>query len=460
MDIKAVLNAQRKFFNSGATLSLDFRLEQLKKLQQVIEDHESEIYEALKQDLNRDETSAFFGDIAIPLLNFKKTLKGLKKWMTPKKVHTPFPLFWPGRSEIHYEPYGVALIISPWNYPFQLSFGPLIAAIAAGNCVILKPSEVSAHSEKLLVRLINENFPAEFIHVVTGGPAETQKLLEEHFDYILYTGNTRGGKIVMTAAAKHLTPVTLELGGKSPCIVDESADLDYSAQRIALGKFFNAGQTCIAPDYIYVHKDRKEELLKRIEKITNEFYGQDPARSPSYGKIISKNQFERLSKLLQNGRVIFGGQTDPQKNYIAPTAIDQISWDDPIMKEEIFGPVLPILTFDHLDEVVKAIKNYDKPLALYYFSKDDQKTNQILLETSFGGGCVNDCIMHVANPDMPFGGVGPSGIGSYGGEFGFKTFSHAKSIYKKTWLHYPSFVYPPYSEKSLKMLKKLVKITF
>lgn len=460
MDYKALIDAQRKFFNTGATLSLDFRLEQLRKLERVIEEHEDEICQALKKDLNRDPMSAFLGDIMPIYLSLKDVLRSLKKWIRPKKVHTSFPLLWPGRSEIHYEPYGIALIIGPWNYPIALSLRPLIYAISAGNCVILKPSEVSTHSEKLIVRLINEHFSSEYIHAVTGGAEETQKLLEERFDTILYTGNSRVGKIVMTAAAKHLTPVTLELGGKSPCIVDESADLDYSAQRITLGKFFNAGQTCIAPDYVYVHKDRKEALLKKIEQTVQEFYGQDPASSAFYSKIISKNHFERISKLLHKGNVIFGGQTNPNTNYIAPTLIDHITWDDPIMKEEIFGPLLPILTFDHLDEVTQHLKTLDKPLALYYFSKDKEKNDQILKEVSFGGGCINDCIMHNANTNLPFGGVGESGIGSYNGESGFKTFSHAKSIFKRTWLHWPSFIYPPYSEKKLNKIKKILKITF
>lgn len=455
MEFKSILQQQQDFFATGTTLSLDFRIEQLKKIKQLITSHESSLTAALKKDLNKSTMEAMVTEILLVIDEIDLIIKNLRKWARPKKVPSPFPFFWPGKSYLYHEPYGSAFIMGPWNYPFLLVMSPLIGAICAGNCAIIKPSEIAPHTQDVIVDLINTNFPAEYIYAVKAGPTETEQLLQEQFDYIFFTGGTQTGKKVMRAAADHLTPVTLELGGKSPCIVDETADLNFAARRIVWGKFMNAGQTCIAPDYLYVHQSCKNALVEKLQATIKKFYGADPEVSKSYGKIINQAHLTRLMQLMKNGRVICGGKINIETRYFSPTLIDDISWHDPIMQEEIFGPLLPIMTFDKLEDVIQNIKSHPKPLALYLFTKNNLTETTILNQVSFGGGCVNDCVLQVANPHLPFGGVGQSGMGSYHGKFSFETFSHCKSVYKKTRAVDFNLQYPPYTRMKLWLLKRL-----
>lgn len=452
-----ILERQRQFFATGVTLPLAFRIEQLKKIQSLLEIHEADIVNALQKDLRKAPMESILDEILLVTEEIKFILKNLSQWMKPKKVPTRSPILWPAKSRIHFEPYGSALIMGPWNYPFLLVMSPLIGAICAGNCAVIKPSEISSHTQNVIVQIINDNFPMEFLYAVKAGPDETTQLLQEKFDYIFFTGGTQVGKIVMQAAAKHLTPVTLELGGKSPCIVDPTANLDFAARRIAWAKSTNSGQVCIAPDYLLVHRSCKEALVDKLQQAFLKFYGENPEKSPSYGRIINQKHFERIKNLMKKGNILFGGQTNEADLYIAPTLIDGISWDDPIMQEEIFGPLLPILTYDKIDEVIHAIKQRPKPLALYLFTKNEETEKRVLQQVSFGGGCINDCILQVANISLPFGGVGDSGLGNYHGKSSFETFSHAKSIYKKTLEIDSGLEYAPYSNKKLWLIRELIK---
>lgn len=457
-DYKSMLAQQRQFFATGATLPVSFRLAQLKKLKLLLKTHETEITDALKKDLHKSPVEALITEIILLNDEIDFMIKHLKKWTRPTKTKTPFPLLWPGRSTIHYEPYGTVLIIAPWNYPVLLNLSPLAGAISAGNCAIIKPSEIATHSQDLIVKLIQHYFPPDYITTVTGGPDEINQLLQEKFDYIFFTGSTKVGRCIMEAAAKHLTPVTLELGGKTPCIIDETADLDFAARRIIWGKMTNAGQTCIAPDYVYVHHSRQQALMNKLKQTIKEFFGDDPEKSTSFGRIINQKHFTRLSTLLQNTNILVGGQSNAESCYIAPTLIATSSWDEPIMQQEIFGPLLPILSFNDLDEVIHMIQSQPKPLALYYFTKNKQHEKNILRRVSFGGGCINDCLLHIANYHFPFGGVGASGMGGYHGKDSFDLFSHRKSIYKKTYPFEIRLEYPPYSNKKLWWLRQLLKL--
>ncbi|HEY4651179.1 MAG TPA: aldehyde dehydrogenase family protein, partial [Pontibacter sp.] len=352
--------------------------------------------------------------------------------------------------------YGVALIISPWNYPLNLLLTPLIGAMAAGNCAILKPSEIAAHTAAVISRLITDNFDERYLAVVEGGVQTSQQLLAQRFDYIFFTGSTAIGRVVMRAAAEHLTPVTLELGGKSPAIVAMDADLELAARRIAWGKFLNAGQTCVAPDYVLVQEDAKEEFIQHLNHCITEFYGQNPAASPDFARIINDQHFARLSAMLTQQHIRIGGQTDAATRYIAPTVLDNVTWEHKAMQEEIFGPILPVLSFEVLDEAIRMVNQHEKPLALYFFSASKDMQNRILREVTFGGGCINDTISHLANPNLPFGGVGSSGLGSYHGMASFNVFSHQKSVlHRGTWLDIP-LRYPPYRNK-LKSLRKFFR---
>lgn len=446
---------QRAFFHSGATLPVAYRLAQLQQLHTLIKLHEHAITAALYQDLHKAPEEAIANELILVYKEITLMMKHLKQWVKPQKAHTPFFLI-PGRSYIHHEPYGCTLIVSPWNYPFLLTMLPLVGAIAAGNCVIVKPSEIASHTQTVLVDLINAHFPANYVHAFTGGPAQMQALLAEPFDYIFFTGGTAIGKIIMQAAAQHLTPLTLELGGKSPCIVDASADLEAAARRIMWAKTTNAGQVCIAPDFLYVHESCKETLLEKFKAQLQHFYGAEPQKSPSYGRIINARHFERIQKLMQRGRTRIGGQTDVSDLYIAPTIIDDVTWDDPIMQEEIFGPLLPVLTFARIEEVVTTLKPKPKPLALYLFSHTREHQTAITHQLSYGGGCINDCILQITNPALPFGGMGQSGMGAYHGRFSFDTFSHRKSIYHRTLNFDLKLQYPPYTEKKLYWLRRLM----
>lgn len=456
-DIKSILTEQKVFFAKGGTIPIDFRIKQLEKLHSLLTTHEEAIARALQKDLHKAPMEAIFNEILLVKHEIKYVIKNLHKWASPRKVPSPFPLFWPGKSEIHYEPYGSVLIVGPWNYPFLLVLSPLIGAISAGNCVIVKPSEIAQHTQDLLINLISENFPREYIAAVKANPEEMNILLEENFDYIFYTGGSFVGKIIMQAAAKHLTPVTLELGGKSPCIVEESANLDFAARRIIWAKMLNSGQTCIAPDFLCVQASSKKSLIDKMKTVITEFYGTDPYKSPDFGRIINKKHFLRLIQLMQQGNMICGGNTNEEELYIAPTLIDNITWDDPIMQEEIFGPLLPILTYDKVDDLIQILKNQQKPLALYLFSKDKKHQENVLKQISFGGGCINDCILQEVNLNLPFGGVHGSGMGNYHGKYSFETFSHSKSIYRKTLPLETKLEYPPYSNRKLWWLRRLIK---
>lgn len=449
-----IVTEQRLFFNTNQTKNLSFRLEQLNILKQAILDNEISIKKALKSDLNKPELESYITEIGICLEEIKYALKHLKSWTKSQKVSTPLP-YLPASSKIHSEPLGVVLIIGAWNYPLQLVISPLVGAIAAGNCAVLKPSEIAVNTSNLLVEIIDKYFDSSFISVVEGGKEVTQQLLEEKFDHIFFTGSTQVGKSIMSAAAKQLTPVTLELGGKSPCIIDANTHLEHTVRRIVWGKFLNAGQTCVAPDYLLVDKTIKPELLQQIKQTIQEFYGNTPETSPDYARIINQHHFTRLAELLKTGKIIIGGETNSTELYIAPTVIDAITPEDAVMQEEIFGPILPVLEYNNLEEAIAFVNAKPKPLALYFFSNNKQHQQQILQETSSGGVCLNDTIVHMAFAGLPFGGVGNSGIGKYHGQASFDTFSHQKSVLNKSFWFDIKLRYAPYQGK-LKFLKWLI----
>ncbi|MEQ9668246.1 aldehyde dehydrogenase [Coleofasciculus sp. G2-EDA-02] len=447
-----IIRKQQDFFATGKTKDVKWRIEQLKRLKQAVVDDQEAIINAVKADLGRPEFEAYFEIAAITEINY--AIKHLKSWVKPKKVAVGLEQF-PASAKIYPEPLGVVLIISPWNYPFQLLISPLVGAIAAGNCAILKPSEISTHTSAAIANLIHKTFDPAYIALVEGDADTSKALLAEKFDHIFFTGGTAIGKIVMEAAAKHLTPVTLELGGKSPCIVDADTDLKYTAKRITWGKYLNAGQTCIAPDYLLVDRRIKSDLLTEIKKCVQDFYGQEPEKSPDYARIISHRHFDRLVPLLQEGEIVIGGQTRPEDKYIAPTVIDGVSWDSPVMEEEIFGPILPVLEYSNFNDAIAQINARPKPLALYLFSKDKHKQQQVLQQTSSGGVCLNDTVMQVGVTTLPFGGVGDSGMGNYHGKASFDTFSHFKSVLKKGFWFDLNWRYPPYNGK-LSLFKRII----
>lgn len=454
-EIQNTLTRQRQFFNSGRTQDLDFRLEKLNLLKKALIQNEAGIFAALKNDLSKSAYEGYLTEIGLVLNEIRFASRNLKSWAKPKKVKTPVILCF-ASSTIYPQPYGVSLIISPWNYPFSLALRPLIGSIAAGNCSIVKPSEYAPHTSGMIAEIIHGIFEKKYIAVVEGDAKIGIELLKERFDYIFFTGSVTVGKLVMAAAAEHLTPVTLELGGKSPCVVDKDANIDLAAKRIVSGKFLNAGQTCIAPDYLMVHKSNKNKLLDQIEAYLRKFYGEDPRQSPDYVRIINKHHFDRLVALLDKGDIIAGGQSHPKDLYIAPTLIENVSWDDPIMQDEIFGPILPVLEFDDLAGVVSTINSHPKPLALYIFSNRRENYQRIITEAAFGAGCINDTVIHFINPYLPFGGIGNSGMGSYHGKASFDTFSHQKSILKKSFVFDAPLRYPPYKNK-LSILKKILR---
>ncbi|OYQ64794.1 aldehyde dehydrogenase family protein [Pseudanabaena sp. SR411] len=454
LDIQVAIANQRTFFATGKTKDYNFRVAQLNKLAQLIKDHEQLILDAVYADLRKPALEAFGSEILITLSEIKFALKHLKTWMKPKKVGTPINLF-PSSSYIYAEPLGVVLIVAPWNYPFALTIQPLIGAIAAGNCAILKPSEHTPHTSSAIAKIINDNFDPNFIIAIEGGIETSQALLAEKFDHIFFTGGTAISKIVMEAAAKHLTPVTLELGGKSPCIVDETCDLEVTAKRIVWGKFYNAGQTCVAPDYLLIQKNIKPLLIEKLVTHVKAFFGENPQKSPDLARIVNDRQFDRLVGLLDEGKVLIGGNSDKSDRFIAPTLIEAVSPNSKIMAEEIFGPILPILEYDQLSEAIAFVNAHPKPLALYFFSRNKQNQERILQSVSFGGGCFNDTIMHLGNPELPFGGVGHSGMGSYHGKASFDIFSHRKSVLKNSFRFDLKWRYPPYT-MTLESLKKFI----
>ncbi|CAC7867824.1 Aldehyde dehydrogenase [Staphylococcus aureus] len=447
----------KAFFNTQQTKDISFRKEQLKKLSKAIKSYESDILEALYTDLGKNKVEAYATEIGITLKSIKNARKELKNWTKTKNVDTPLYLF-PTKSYIKKEPYGTVLIIAPFNYPFQLVFEPLIGAIAAGNTAIIKPSELTPNVARVIKRLINETFDANYIEVIEGGIEETQTLIHLPFDYVFFTGSENVGKIVYQAASENLVPVTLEMGGKSPVIVDETANIKVASERICFGKFTNAGQTCVAPDYILVHESVKDDLITALSKTLREFYGQNIQQSPDYGRIVNLKHYHRLTSLLNSEQmnIVFGGHSDEDERYIEPTLLDHVTSDSAIMQEEIFGPILPILTYQSLDEAIAFIHQRPKPLSLYLFSEDENATQRVINELSFGGGAINDTLMHLANPKLPFGGVGASGMGRYHGKYLFDTFTHEKSyIFKSTRLESGVHL-PPYKGK-FKYIKAFFK---
>lgn len=455
MDFKHLLTQQKSYVTKGATAALNFRLQQLKKLKALIKENEQKVVKALQNDLAKPEQESFVSEIAIIYEEIKHTTTNLAHWMKRQRKSSPLSLF-PAKSEIIYEPFGSTLIIAPWNYPFQLNISPLIASMAAGNAAVLKPSEVTPHTQELITELINSNFDSEYIHAIGGGIPESEELLKLPFDFIFFTGSTNVGKIVMKAAAENLTPVCLELGGKSPCIVDDNIDLEVAARRIVWGKFYNAGQTCVAPDYIYIKSSIKEKFLNLTQKYITEFFGENPQASSDYARIVNQKNFQRLQKMVLIDKIFLGGQTDEASLYFSPTILDNTDWSDPVMQEEIFGPIMPIMTYENIEEVITQINKQPKPLSLYLFTENKKIKEKIKSELSFGGGAINDVMVHLANPNLPFGGIGHSGMGAYHGRYGFELFSHKKSLVDKSFKLDLSLRYPPYSKNKLKWLKRLL----
>lgn len=442
----------KKFFNTNATKSYDFRIAQLKKLQKALKENEKKLLTALYSDLHKTEIEGYFSEIGIVNEELKFAIKHLKRWMKPKRVKTPIVQF-PSKSSIIYEPFGTVLIMSPWNYPINLTLAPLIGSIAAGNCSIVKPSNQTPATASAIKEILSGIFPEEYVSFVEGGRKENEELLNQHFDYIFFTGGVAVGKIVMAAAAKHLTPLTLELGGKSPCIVEKSANIKIAARRILFGKYLNAGQTCVAPDYLLIDESIKEQFITEAKKVLKEFFPTQTYLEMHFPQIINDKHFERLNSLIKDEKIAVGGAADPSNRFIEPTIIENVNFDSPLMQEEIFGPLLPIITYKNLAAAVAEIKKREKPLALYLFTKDKSIEKKILMELSFGGGCVNDTIVHLATNYLPFGGVGNSGMGKYHGKESFKIFSNAKSILKKSYKLDLNLRYHPYSETKYKIIK-------
>lgn len=452
-DIAALVHNTSAFFASQATKSYQFRKEQLQKLETALVRYEQRLGDALYKDLHKAPIETYMTELGMVREELRFLLKHLKTLMKPRRVRTPLSHFF-ASSRIYYEPYGTALIMSPWNYPVNLTLAPLAGAIAAGNCAVIKPSNYSPETSKVIAELIAETFDPHFVTTVTGGREENIGLLEQKFDYIFFTGGTAVGKLVMEAAARNLTPITLELGGKSPCIVDQTADIKAAAKRIIFGKLLNSGQTCVAPDYALIHQAVKESFIEQCKTVIREFLPTEAYASCTIPRIINDKHFERLMKLLEGETTVIGGESDKQRRYIPLTVLDQISFESPVMQEEIFGPILPLIPFTDVQWAIDQIRARPKPLALYLFTKDAAIERKILTEVSFGGGCINDTIVHLATPFMPFGGVGSSGMGSYHGKQSFYTFSHEKGILKKSLLIDIPIRYHPYSEKNFTFIKK------
>lgn len=442
----------KSFFSTNQTKSISFRLQQLRNLKEAILKFQPKLEQALWEDLHKSPEEAYLTEISIVLGEIDNHIRHLKKWSRPKKVLTPIHLL-PSSSRIIYEPLGIALIIAPWNYPFQLLFNPLVGAISAGCCAVLKPSPDSSKTATVMEEIITSTFPADYITLIQGRREVNTLLLQKQYDVIFFTGSPALGKIVMKAASEHLTPVVLELGGKSPCIVDHDANIQVAAKRIAWGKMINAGQTCIAPDYLLVHENVKDDLLNLIGKNIREMYGEDIKKSRFYPRIVSDRAIQRLLKLLEKGTIYTGGDYDINEKYISPTIIDNITPSDPVMQEEIFGPILPVMTFNNINEVIKYINDNEKPLAFYYFGTNSNGKD-ILLKTTSGGGCINDTLMHIANHHLPFGGVGNSGMGKYHGLGSFLAFSNSRAIVSTpTWIDLP-LKYVPF--KYFRLIKWII----
>ena len=456
-EIAFILEEQRKFFLSGETLPIKFRKQMLKKLYASVVFHKEEILSALTSDLGKSDFEGFMCEVGLSLTEISYMIKNVKKFAKEKTVITPLAQF-ASRSYKKPCPYGNTLIMSPWNYPFLLSIEPLANAIAAGNTAILKPSAYSPATSKIIEKILSECFEKKFVAVVTGGRQENAALLEQKFDFVFFTGSQAVGKEVLRHTAENLTPAILELGGKSPCIIDSSAKIKLAAKRVVFGKYLNCGQTCVAPDYILCHKDIKDEFVKEVKIQIEKQYGKNPLENSDYGKIINQKHFERVSSLINGEKVVHGGKTNPETLQIEPTVLDNVTWDDAVMQEEIFGPIMTILTYENLDQVIADLQKKQKPLALYFFSQNKNNIKTVTEKVSYGGGCINDTIIHLATSEMGFGGVGESGMGSYHGKTGFNAFSHTKSIVdKKTWMDLP-MRYQPYDRKiNGKLLKMFLK---
>ncbi|HRV46683.1 MAG TPA: aldehyde dehydrogenase [Sedimentisphaerales bacterium] len=445
--IADIVSRQRRFFRSGATLPYEVRLEHLQQLLDGLVKHEERLHAALAKDLGKPQFESYLTETGFSRHDLRYTIKHLKRWMRPRRVRTPL-LAQPGRSWIHYCPLGVNLIVSPFNYPIQLAVVPLTAAIAAGNTAVVKTSELTPACSEATRQLVEEVFDPQYIACVTGGVEETTALLDQKFDHIFFTGSPRVGAIIMRAAAQHLTPVTLELGGKSPCIIHHDAKMSVAVNRIAFAKFLNAGQTCVAPDYVMVHRRIERQFIDRLQRRIVEMYGPDPAASGDFARIVSAEHCRRIASLIDPAKVVIGGQYDIDKRFIAPTVMSAVTLDDKVMSEEIFGPVLPVLTYDELDEVCDTVARLPQhPLAFYIFSESETVQQELIRRIPFGGGCINHCMQHLVNPNLPFGGVGQSGIGSYHGFSGFERFSHKKGILKAATRFDLPLVYPPYQGK-------------
>lgn len=456
-DVEQMIAMQRQFYFSRATKNIEFRKKQLLKLKEAIQKYDREIIEALRLDLGKSEFEAYATEVGIVLDSISYMVKHIDEWVKPEVVKTPLH-FQPGKSMIVRESYGVVLIIGPFNYPFQLVMEPLIGAIIGGNTAIVKPSEMSVHTCAITKKILEEVFEPHFVRVVEGEKDEVTALIHASFDYIFFTGSVAVGKIIMRAASERLTPIALELGGKSPAIIDQTANLAVAAKRIAWGKFTNTGQTCVAPDYLLVHTSVKEKFLQKLKKTIQEFYGDNPQQSEDYGCIINERHFNRLQSILDREQksVTFGGQSDKSALYIAPTILENVSWDSPSMEDELFGPILPIMEYTDLPLAIHQIRQLPKPLAAYFFSESENAIQYFLEELPFGGGCINDTVTHVGNPYLPFGGVGPSGVKAYHGKASFENFTHAKSILKKSSKLATDLLYPPYKQK-VKLVRKIIK---
>ena len=454
--IEEMVKKQRTYFAEGRTLKAEQRIEALNRLEQGILNCEQDLYAALKKDLGKSRAESYMCEVGLTLSELRFVRKHVRKWSQEKRVLTPLAQFH-AKSFTVQEPYGVVLVMSPWNYPVLLTLEPLIGALAAGNCCVLKPSAYSPATSAVMKRMIAETFPEEYVTVVEGGREENQNLLSQKFDYIFFTGGVQVGKLVMEKAAANLTPVTLELGGKSPCIIDRSANLKLAARRLAFGKYLNCGQTCVAPDYVLVHEAVKEEFLTLLKAEIRSMYGEEPLKNPDYGKMINRKHFDRVLGLMNQEKLILGGESDAASLQIAPAVMDQVTEEDAVMQEEIFGPLLPILTVGSMEEAIAFVNRRPKPLALYLFTENREVEKNVLEYTSFGGGCINDTIIHLATSRMGFGGVGNSGMGSYHGKKSFETFSHEKSIVKKyTWIDLP-MRYQPYTGWKEKLVRMFVK---
>lgn len=456
-DVENMIAAQRSFYFSGATKNIEFRKAQLLKLKATIQKYEKDITAALKLDLNKSEFEAYATEIGIVLDSITHMVKNIDEWAMPIAVKTPVH-FQPGKSYIVRDPYGTVLIIGPFNYPFQLVMEPLLGAIIGGNTAIIKPSEATVHTTKIIKQIIAETFEENYIHVVEGEKDEVEALIHASFDFIFFTGSVSTGKVIMRAAADRLTPIVLELGGKSPAIVDQTANLQVAAKRIVWGKFTNNGQTCVAPDYVLVHSSVYKKFMKILKQTITAFYGENPQQSDDYGRIVHVRHFDKLNAILEAEaeRITFGGTADREDLYIAPTIVEGAGWDSKVMEDEIFGPILPIMAYNDLANAIHAIRRLPKPLAAYLFTENDNAREYFLQELPFGGGCINDIMAHVGNTHLPFGGVGPSGMGAYHGEASFECFTHPKSILQRSTKLATNLLFPPYKQK-VKLIRRVMK---